>query len=131
MLERIADGDPTAVGECLERYRALVWSLARRHLRATCRRGRRRPGGLHRGLAQCSPLRSARCGRNDLHRHDCPARLIDRSRKVARQPLTQTLVAEPAAETHAAAERVDAEDQAVRARQFLASLRSDERQCWS
>ena len=30
MLRRIADGDPLAFHECLDRYGALVWSLARR-----------------------------------------------------------------------------------------------------
>lgn len=33
ILERVADGDPTAVSDCLERYGDLVWSLARRYLR--------------------------------------------------------------------------------------------------
>ena len=33
LLERIAAGEPGAVDACMERYRALVWSLARRHLR--------------------------------------------------------------------------------------------------
>lgn len=31
LLERIARGDSAAVEECLDRYGALVWSLARRH----------------------------------------------------------------------------------------------------
>ncbi|MBN1240735.1 MAG: sigma-70 family RNA polymerase sigma factor [Gammaproteobacteria bacterium] len=30
VLERIARGDPTAIGECMSRYGGLVWSLARR-----------------------------------------------------------------------------------------------------
>ena len=30
LLPRVAGGDPTAVAECLERYKNLVWSLARR-----------------------------------------------------------------------------------------------------
>jgi len=30
VLERIARGDPAAVRDCMERYRRLVWSLARR-----------------------------------------------------------------------------------------------------
>jgi RNA polymerase sigma-70 factor (ECF subfamily) len=33
ILERVAAGDPAAVGECLDRYGDLVWSLARRYLR--------------------------------------------------------------------------------------------------
>jgi RNA polymerase sigma-70 factor (ECF subfamily) len=33
ILERIAAGDKLAVGECLDRYGDLVWSLARRYLR--------------------------------------------------------------------------------------------------
>lgn len=33
ILERIAAGDSAAVGECLDRYGDLVWSLARRYLR--------------------------------------------------------------------------------------------------
>jgi RNA polymerase sigma-70 factor (ECF subfamily) len=32
VLERVAAGDPAAVGECLTRYQGLIWSLARRHL---------------------------------------------------------------------------------------------------
>lgn len=30
ILERVADGDPQAVGECLDAYGGLVWSLVRR-----------------------------------------------------------------------------------------------------
>ena len=33
ILERVAAGDTSAVGECMERYGDLVWSLARRYLR--------------------------------------------------------------------------------------------------
>jgi RNA polymerase sigma factor (sigma-70 family) len=33
ILKRIADGDPTAVQDCLTRYGGLVWSLARKMLR--------------------------------------------------------------------------------------------------
>ncbi len=33
ILERVAAGDAAAVGECLDRYGDLVWSLARRYLR--------------------------------------------------------------------------------------------------
>jgi RNA polymerase sigma-70 factor (ECF subfamily) len=33
ILERVAAGDTAAVGECLDRYGDLVWSLARRYLR--------------------------------------------------------------------------------------------------
>jgi RNA polymerase sigma-70 factor (ECF subfamily) len=33
ILERVAAGDTSAVGECLDRYGDLVWSLARRYLR--------------------------------------------------------------------------------------------------
>jgi RNA polymerase sigma factor (sigma-70 family) len=33
ILERVAAGDRLAVGECLDRYGDLVWSLARRYLR--------------------------------------------------------------------------------------------------
>jgi RNA polymerase sigma-70 factor (ECF subfamily) len=32
-LERVAAGDTSAVGECMEQYGDLVWSLARRYLR--------------------------------------------------------------------------------------------------
>ncbi len=32
LLPRIADGDRSAVSECIDRYSGLVWSLARRHL---------------------------------------------------------------------------------------------------
>ncbi len=35
LLQRIAGGDRAAVGECMERYGALVWSLARRLSRTT------------------------------------------------------------------------------------------------
>ena len=30
VLQRIASGDPAAVGECIDQYGPLVWSLARR-----------------------------------------------------------------------------------------------------
>ena len=32
LLPRIAEGDPAAVGECLERYGRMIWSMARRTL---------------------------------------------------------------------------------------------------
>lgn len=35
ILERIAAGDSAAVGECIDRYGNLLWSLARRYLRNT------------------------------------------------------------------------------------------------
>lgn len=35
ILKRIADGEPTAVQECLNKYGGLVWSIARRMLRNT------------------------------------------------------------------------------------------------
>lgn len=35
VLPRIAAGDPAAVDECISRYRALIWSIVRRHGQAS------------------------------------------------------------------------------------------------
>jgi RNA polymerase sigma factor (sigma-70 family) len=127
ILERIAAGDPAAVDECIDRYGALVWSLARRHLRQHAdaedavqeifieiwRNAVRFDSGIA-SEATFITMISRR-------------RLIDRQRKQSRTIATQSIVEEPATSSCPHQERVELEEDAERARLFMGRLRTEER----
>src|SRR5271166_2344489 len=96
-LERIAAGDPLAVDGCLEKYRGLVWSIARRFpgnhadtedaVQEVFVELWRHAGRFDAAVAAESTFVATVARR----------RLIDRHRRRARQPEAVSLVTEPAA----------------------------------
>jgi len=126
-LERIAAGDAAAVNECLDRYSALVWSLARRFLSnyadaedavqeifvEVWRTAERYdPDVSSEATFICTIARR---------------RLIDRLRRRQRQPDL-----EPIAETHAVTDRaqppdLETREEAERIRRVMRQLRPEER----
>jgi len=127
LLERIAAGDPDAVQECIECYGALVWSLARRHLRQHADAEDavqevfieiwRNAGRFDPAIASEATFITMISRR----------RLIDRQRKLGRTSVTQSIVEEPAVGSRAEQEDVDIREEAERARIFMSRLRADER----
>jgi RNA polymerase sigma factor (sigma-70 family) len=127
-LERIAAGDPVAVEGCLNKYRGLVWSIARRF------------AGNHADAEDAVQEVFIELWRH-ARRFD-PAissestfvgtvarrRLIDRHRRRSSRPEAVSLVAEPAAPAQSEADRLDSLDQGQRARGLLEQLRPVQRQ---
>jgi RNA polymerase sigma-70 factor (ECF subfamily) len=126
VLPRIASGDPAAVPDCISRYGGLVWSLARRFLgNATDAEDAVQDVfiELWKNAARFDPSRSSEPTYITMIAR---RRLIDRKRRAARVPPSQTLAEEPAGRT-GTHERVELEDEAARAAAVLAELRDDER----
>jgi RNA polymerase sigma factor (sigma-70 family) len=127
VLQRIAAGDPVAVDECIDRYGALVWSLARRHLRQHADAEDavqeifieiwRNAPRFDPGIASEATFITMISRR----------RLIDRQRKQSRAVATQSMVEEPAACSRTHEDGVDLKEDAARARLFMGSLRGEER----
>ncbi len=127
VLERIAGGDPAAVDECLDRYGALVWSLARRHVRQHADAEDavqdvfievwRNAGRFDAAIASEATFISTIARR----------RLIDRHRRQSRRIATQAMVEEPAAQRPSHARAFEQEEDAQQALVYIGRLRAEER----
>lgn len=125
-LERIAAGDPLAVDGCLEKYRGLVWSIARRF-----------PGNYadaedavqevfvelwrHAGRFDAAVAAESTFVATVARR-----RLIDRHRHRARQRETVLLVVEPPAAGRSQSDRLETLEEAQRVRGLLEQLRPEQ-----
>jgi len=123
LLQRVAAGDSTAVGECIETYRGLIWSLAKRMLGASAEAEDAVQEvfiELWRHAARFDPSKGAEVTFvGTLARR----RLIDRLRRLKRQPTTEALSdAVPGAAEDSAEHAVELADDARRARSALAQL---------
>jgi RNA polymerase sigma factor (sigma-70 family) len=119
VLERIAAGDPAAVDECIDRYGALVWSLARRHLRQHADADDAVQEifiEIWRSAARFDPVIASEATFITMISR---RRLIDRQRKQSRTITTQSMVEEPAACSQTHEDRVDMEEESERARVFM------------
>ena len=127
LLPRIASGDTTAVGECLERYNPLVWSLARK---------------LSSDVATLEDVvqeifieiwKSA--GRFDATKASeatfiatiARRRIIDRSRRVSRAPLEENIEDTSVASADQELALIDLGDDARVAKEVLGKLRPEQR----
>ena len=127
-LERIAAGDPLAVDGCLEKYRGLVWSMARRFagnyadaedaVQEIFVELWRHAGRFDAAVAAESTFIAT-----IAHR-----RLIDRHRRRAKQPEAVPLVAEPPAVGQSESDRLETLEEARRAHGLLEQLRPEQRQ---
>jgi RNA polymerase sigma-70 factor (ECF subfamily) len=127
LLERIAIGDPLAVEGCLEKYRGLVWSIARRF------------AGNHADAEDAvqevfielwrhaGRFNSAMAAESTFVATVARRRLIDRHRRRARRLETVPLVAEPAAITRSEADRLETLEEGQQARGLLERLRPEQR----
>lgn len=127
LLLRVARGDPEAVGACLERYGALVWSIAR---------------GLSNDVSQVEDAvqeifielwRSAdrfdpsRASEATFIATIARRRIIDRRRRIARRPESEILEGHDPPVADAGLAQVDISDEADRASRALATLRPEQR----
>jgi RNA polymerase sigma factor (sigma-70 family) len=127
-LERIAAGDPLAVEGCLEQYRGLVWSIARRFVdnHADAEDAVQEVFvDLWRHAARFDP---AMASESTFVGTVARRRLIDRRRRQARRPETVSIAAEPAAATASPVERLETLEQGRQAREMLDRLRPEQRQ---
>jgi RNA polymerase sigma-70 factor (ECF subfamily) len=127
-LERIAAGDPLAVEGCLEKYRGLVWSIARRF------------AGNHADAEDAvqevfielwrhaGRFNSAMAAESTFVTTVARRRLIDRHRRRVRQPEAVPLVAEPAAAGRSETDHLETLEEGQRARGLLEQLRPEQRQ---
>jgi RNA polymerase sigma-70 factor (ECF subfamily) len=127
-LERIAAGDPLAVEGCLEKYRGLVWSIARRF------------AGNHADAEDAvqevfielwrhaGRFNSATAAESTFVATVARRRLIDRHRRRARRLEAVPLVAEPAATTRSETDRLETLEEGQQARGLLEQLRPEQRQ---
>ncbi len=127
VLQRIAAGEASAVDECIDRYGALVWSLARRHLRHHTDAEDAVQEifvEIWRNAARFDPaIASEATFITMISRR----RLIDQQRRQARTLVTQSMVEEPAAEGQADQERLGIGEEVARTREFMGRLRTQER----
>jgi len=127
LLERIAAGDPLAVDGCLEKYRGLIWSMARRFVGNYADAEDavqeifvelwRHAGRFDASVAAESTFVATVARR----------RLIDRHRRRVRQTETVPLVAEPAASARPEADSLETLEAAQHARRLLEQLRPEQR----
>jgi RNA polymerase sigma-70 factor (ECF subfamily) len=127
-LERIAAGDPVAVEGCLEKYRGLVWSIARRF------------AGNHADAEDAvqevfielwqhaGRFNSAMAAESTFVATVARRRLIDRHRRRARRLDAVPLVAEPTATTRSETDRLETLEEGQQARGLLEQLRPEQRQ---
>ena len=127
-LERIAAGDPLAVEGCLEKYRGLVWSIARRF------------AGNHADAEDAvqevfielwrhaGRFNSAMAAESTFVATVAPRRLIDRHRRRARRLDAVPLIAEPTATTRSETDRLETLEEGQQARGLLEQLRPQQRQ---
>ena len=128
ILERIAAGDPLAVEGCLEKYRGLVWSIARRF------------AGNHADAEDAvqevfielwrhaGRFNSAMAAESTFVATVARRRLIDRHRRRARRLDAVPLVAEPTATTRSETDRLETLEEGQQARGLLEQLRPEQRQ---
>jgi RNA polymerase sigma factor (sigma-70 family) len=128
LLERIAAGDPSAVDGCLEKYRGLVWSMARRF------------AGNHADAEDAvqeifielwrhaGRFDAATAAESTFVATIARRRLIDRHRWRVRRPGAVPLVVEPTSSAKLEADRLEELEEAQRARGFLEQLRPEQRQ---
>ena len=128
VLERVAAGDPSAVDGCLEQYRGLVWSMARRFV------------GNHADAEDAvqeifielwrhaGRFDAAMAAESTFVATIARRRLIDRHRRRARRPESVPLAAEPAGSACPEADRLETLEEAQRARALLEQLRPEQRE---
>ncbi len=126
VLTRIAAGDPTAVPECIARYGALVWSLARRFLGNTTDAEDAVQDvfiDLWKNAARYDP---ARASEPTYITMIARRRLIDRKRRAGRtvtaQPLPEETIGGGGNNSH-----LEIQDEAAKAAAALNELREEER----
>lgn len=127
-LERIAAGDPLAVEACLEKYRGLVWSMARQYV------------GNHADAEDAvqeifielwrhaGRFDSATASETTFIATVARRRLIDRLRRRKRRLGTVPLVADPPVGTLSDTDRLERLEQGQRARELFQQLRPEEQQ---
>jgi RNA polymerase sigma-70 factor (ECF subfamily) len=127
LLSRIAAGDPNAVGDCLERYGGLVWSLVRRFLGQSADAEDAAQEifvDLWRNAPRFNP---ALASESTFVTLIARRRLIDRRRRMQRHPepgpLPESVPERPGGGTAL----VDVRDEAARAAAALDALREEQR----
>ena len=127
-LERIAAGDPSAVGECLEKYRGLVWSMARQFA------GNHADAEdavqevfieLWRYAGRYSPALAAE---STFVATVARRRLVNRWRRRSRRPQPVALAVEPIANTASESALRETEEAGRHARTLFEKLRPEQRQ---
>ncbi len=127
LLERIAAGDSAAVVECIDHYSALIWSLARRHLRQHADAEDAVQEIFVEIWRNAGRFDSAIASEATFITMISRRRLIDRQRKQGRAVATQTIVEEPAARSRSDQDALDVREGAEQARVLMGRLRADER----
>jgi RNA polymerase sigma-70 factor (ECF subfamily) len=127
-LERIAAGDPSAIEGCLEKYRGLVWSMARQSAGNYADAEDAVQEIFVELWRHARRFDAAMSAESTFVTTVARRRLIDRHRRRARQPKVTPLVAEPAASAVSETDHVETRDEAQRARGLLEQLRPEQRQ---
>lgn len=127
VLERIAEGDPAAVDECLDRYGGLVWSLARRHLRQHADAEDAVQDVFIEVWRNAERFDASIASEATFISTIARRRLIDRHRKQSRRIATQSIVEEPAAERPSHTRALERDEDAEHVMLFMGKLRAEER----
>lgn len=127
-LQRMAAGDPSAVDGCVEKYRGLVWSMTRRFAENHADAEDAVQEIFIELWRHAGRFDAARGAESTFVATVARRRLIDRHRRRGRRPEAEPLVAEPAVSATSEADRLEAREEAQRARGFLEQLRPEQRQ---
>ena len=127
VLERIAGGDPAAVDECVTRYGALVWSLARRYVRQHADAEDAVQEVLIAVWRNAGRFDARIASESTFITTIAQRRLIDRYRRQSRRITTQTMVEEPARPDQSHQAEIEQREDVERVRQLMGSLRAEER----
>jgi RNA polymerase sigma-70 factor (ECF subfamily) len=126
LLERIAAGEAAAIDECIDRYRGLIWSLVRRHLR--------QPADAEDVVQEvfiaiwrnAARFDSRIASESTFITMIARRRLIDRQRKQSRRIEASALVDEPVGRSAAHESLLESSEYANRAREMMGRLREEE-----
>jgi len=128
ILHKVASGDSAAVDECLARYGGLVWSLARRFINNKSDAEDAVQEIFIEVWRNASRYDQAVASEAAFIAMIARRRLIDRLRRQTARPDAEHLPAEVAAVETGGSDRVEICDEAARAKEYLATLKTEERQ---
>lgn len=127
VLQRIASGDPSAVDECVEKYRRLIWSLVRSQVKNIADAEDAVQEiliAIWRNAARFDPAVASEATFITMIAR---RRLIDRHRRQSRATAVEPLVEEPASGVLSETRGIESAEQTQQALQAMQLLRPEER----
>jgi RNA polymerase sigma-70 factor (ECF subfamily) len=126
LLHKVAQGDRQAVQTCLDRYGNLVWSLARRFTQSRSDAEDAVQEVFIDLWSSAGRFDEAKASETTFVAMIARRRLIDRLRRVKREPTLEELSAAEVAASGAADEELETKSEAAHARRLLRALKPEQ-----